>query len=52
MVLKMNILVFFKNGFAVVVQLDYQAVRSFDCGDLNVVGLNITSFKITNIRIS
>ena len=51
-VLEMNILVFFKNGFAVVVQFDYQVVHSLDCGDFNVVGFNITSFQVTDIRIS
>ena len=43
-VLKLDILVFFKYGFAVIIQFDDQIVGSFYRGYFNMVGFDITSF--------
>ena len=39
----MDVLVFFKYGFTVLVQLNTQTVCRFNGGDFYVVGLDITS---------
>ena len=51
-IFKRHILVLVKNRFAVVVQLDNQAIGSLDRCNLNVVVFNITSAEVKHIGIT
>ena len=51
-IFKRHILVLVKNRFAVVVQLDNQAIGSLDRRNLNVVAFNIAPAEVKHIRIT
>jgi hypothetical protein len=50
-VFKMNILILFKNRFAVVIQFYNQAVRCFYSSNFDMILFNITSSKIFCVDI-